>query len=127
MTRQADLLAACDLFGSVCRWVVDGVGLFGVHLGLNALPDVVAGLVGGLEEKAGLVCDVLEVADEGGAVFAGLEVLQKIGILRNAVSTSCEEVGKLLLKIGTGEFANGLVRRHFTVSLRLSCMVDGSG
>ncbi len=73
MTRQADLLAACDLFGSVCRWVVDGVGLLGVHLGLDSLPDVVAGLMCGLEEKAGLICNVLEIADEGAAGFAGLE------------------------------------------------------
>ena len=122
MTRQADLLAASDLFGFVCRWVEDGVGLLGIHLGLDALPDVVAGLVRGLKEKAGLVCDVLEIADERGAGFAGLQMFLEIGIFRNAVSSGSEQVGKLLLKIGAGNFTNGLVRRHITVSLRLSCM-----
>jgi hypothetical protein len=107
--------------------VEDGVGLFCVYLGLDALPDVVAGLVCGLEKKAGLVGNVLQIADEGGAIFTGLEVFQEIGILGNSVSAGCEEVGELLLKIGAGNFANGLVRRHFTVSLRLSSRVDGSG
>jgi hypothetical protein len=101
--------------------------VLGVYLGLDALPDVIAGLVCGLEEKAGLVGDVLEIADEGGAGFAGLEVFPEIGIFRNTISAGSKEVGELFLKIGTGKYASGLVRRHFTVSLRLSCAVDGSG
>ena len=101
--------------------------MLGVHLGLNALPDVVAGLVRGLEEKAGLIGNVLEIANQSRAFFAGFQVFQKIWIFRHTVSTSCEEIGKLLLKIGAGEFASGLVRRHLTVSLRLSSRVDGSG
>ena len=127
MTRQAELEAASDLFGFVCRWVEGGVSGFGLHLSLDALPDIVAGLVCGQEKKAGLVCDVLKIADKGTAGFAGLEMFHKVRVFRNAISAGGEQVGQLLLKIGTGNFANGLVRRHFTVSLRLSCMVDGSG
>ena len=38
------------------------------ELVLDAGPDGVAGLLGEFEEATGLVCDGLEVADEGGAV-----------------------------------------------------------
>jgi hypothetical protein len=107
--------------------VVDGVCLLGIHFGLDALPDVVAGLMCRLKEKAGLVCDVLQVSYKGRTVFAGLEVISKFGIFRNAISTGCKELGELFLEIGAGKFARGLIRRHFTVSLRLSCRVDGSG
>jgi hypothetical protein len=100
---------------------------FGVDFGLDSLPDVIAGIVSRLEQETGLICNVLEIAHESGAVFAGFEVLFEIGIFRNAVPVGCEEIRKLLLKIGTGKFASRLVRRHFTVSLRLSCGVDGSG
>ena len=81
-----------DLFAWGWR-VVDGVGLFGVHLGLDSLPDVVAGLMCGLEEKAGLICNVLEIADEGAAGFAGLEMFHEVRIFRDAVSSGCEQVG----------------------------------
>src|SRR5216683_1989039 len=101
---------------------------FGIHLGLDSLPDVVAGLVSGLEEEAGLVCDVLEIAHEGGAVLAGLEVLSKIGILGDTVSAGREEVGELLLKLGAGQGGAGLgVVGHFAVSLRAAGWLDSSG
>jgi hypothetical protein len=99
-------------------WSVGALGAFRVHLGLDSLPDVVAGFVGGLEEKAGLIGDVLEIAHECGAVFAGLEVFQKVGVLGGAVSAGCEEVRKLLLKVDAGEVGVrvGFAGRHFTVS-----------
>jgi hypothetical protein len=43
------------------------------ELVLNATPDGVAGLLGEVEEAAGLVGDGFEVADEGGAVGVVLE------------------------------------------------------
>jgi hypothetical protein len=74
---------------------------FGVHLCLNFFPDVIAGLVGGLEEETSLVGDVLEIANQGGAVFAGLEVIEKCRVFRNTIAAGCEEVRKLFLKLGT--------------------------
>jgi hypothetical protein len=74
---------------------------------LDLFPDVVAGLVSGLKQEAGLIGDVLEVADEGRTVIAGLQVSDQGRVLGNAVAARCEEVGKLLLKVGTGDGDRG--------------------
>jgi hypothetical protein len=94
---EAALFSEAALFGGVSV----GLGSVGVHAFLNSLPDVVAGFGGGLEQEAGLISDVLKIADEGGTVFAGLQVFDEIGIFRDAVAAGGEEVGELFLKVGT--------------------------
>lgn len=87
------------LFRAVCI----GVDALGVYAFLNLLPDVVAWFEGGLQQEAGLIGDVLKVPDEGRTVFAGLQVLDQIGIFGEAVAAGGKEVGKLFLKFGTGD------------------------
>jgi hypothetical protein len=97
------------------RAVSVSVDAFGVHAFLNLLPDVVAWFEGGLEQEAGLIGDVLKVPDEGRTVFAGLQVLDQIGIFGNAVAAGGKEVGKLFLKFGTGDVVGlgiGILRCH---------------
>jgi hypothetical protein len=69
---------------------------------LNLLPDIVAGFVGRLKQKACLVGDVLQVTDERRTVFTGFEMSGKAGIFRSAIAAGGEEVGELLLELGAG-------------------------
>src|SRR6185312_8061534 len=112
------------------RWMLAGVvGAVGVETLLNSLPDVVAGLVCGLEQEAGLIGDVLQVPHQGRTVVAGLQMRDQAGILGNAAATRGEEIGKLLLKFGAGDggrrFRIGILRSHWAASLRPACGVHG--
>ena len=81
---------------------------------LDMAPDVGAGFQSGLEEEAGLVGDVFEVADEGGAVGAGGEVGAEFGLLADVSGFAGEHVWQLFLEFGTGQnFRGGF--SHFAI------------
>ena len=103
------------------------VATFGFEFVLDAEPDAVAGLfLGGFEQLAGLVGDVLEIADQGGAVIAGVEVSLEDWIVRGAPVAGGEELRELVLELRTGDGGDGSLA-HRTASLRAAGWVDCSG
>ncbi len=72
-------------------------------------PNVVAGFFFcRFQQHLGLIGDVLEVADESGAVVAGVEVGLEGGVSGDAVGVA-KECGEVFLELGAGD-GGGAVR-----------------
>src|ERR1035438_648243 len=80
---------------------------------LDVVPDRWAGVVNG-EQQPGLRGDVLEVAHQGRAVLAGLQVL-----VASEVTLRLKQLGKGILKLSTGHgFVHGAHHNHAICSFR---------
>ena len=80
--------------------------VFFAQLGLNLGPEVWTGVDDrGLQQLAGLIGDVLQVADERGAVGT----CGQMGVELRAFNGRAfsEEIGQLLLELGAGERERG--------------------
>jgi hypothetical protein len=79
------------------------MGALGADALLNLLPNGVAGLLlYGLEKQAGLLGDVLQVADQGSTVLTGAEVLVKKGVFGERIFSGSKEIGQIFLELSTG-------------------------
>jgi hypothetical protein len=77
------------------------------------VPNLRAGIVNG-EQEPGLGSDVLEVADQSGAVLTRLQML-----VAAEIGVRLEQLGKGVLKFGTGHgFVHGADHRHAICSFR---------
>jgi hypothetical protein len=89
-----------ETFG-FCEALGGGLGLF-FELAGDIGPDVIAGLVDGFEEAAGLFADGFQVANEGEAVGIRGKEFFEARVFADGTAASLEELGEVLLELGYG-------------------------
>jgi hypothetical protein len=80
-----------------------GAGGIGSEFFLDLLPNIVAWFMRGLKQLPGLIGDILQIANQRGAVLASLQVTQQSRIVVKTFRTCRKQLWEVLLKLGTGQ------------------------